>query len=136
MLAEVPGRRIVVLGEISEPPGSQGPIYRRIGERLAGMATRVVVVGGNFQRYVSGAVAAGLPRTAFIDAGRSVRSAWEAVQADLVAGDVVLIKGRDTQRLDRVALALQGRSVRCEIEFCDVRGCRCATCPMLEKASA
>ena len=28
-LAEVPGRRIVVVGDISEPPGSQGPHYRR-----------------------------------------------------------------------------------------------------------
>jgi UDP-N-acetylmuramyl pentapeptide synthase len=40
VLADLPvdGRRIVVMGEISEPPGSQGPIYRRIGERVAEIA--------------------------------------------------------------------------------------------------
>ena len=54
------------------------------------------------------------------------------MQIDLAPGDVVLVKGRDTERLDRVALALQGRQVRCAIEFCDLRGVRCETCPKLE----
>jgi UDP-N-acetylmuramyl pentapeptide synthase len=132
VLTEVPGRRIVVIGSVSEPPGSQGPICRQIGQRLAGIASRVIVVGPMFQRYAAGAVAAGMPRTALVEAKRDLRAAWEAVQTDLVPGDVVLVKGRDTERLDRVALALQGRPVRCTIEFCDLRGLRCETCPKLE----
>ena len=55
VLAELPGRRIVVIGSVSEPPGSQGPIYRRLGERLAEMATQVIVVSSEFQRYAAGA---------------------------------------------------------------------------------
>jgi hypothetical protein len=85
-----------------------------------------------FQRYAAGATAAGMPRAAMVDAKRDVRAAWEAVQGDLAPGDVVLVKGRDTERLDRVALALQGRDVRCEIESCDLKGVRCQSCPMLE----
>ena len=92
----------------------------------------MIVVGPMFQRYAAGATAAGMPRTALVDAKRGVRAAWEAVQADLAPGDIVLVKGRDTERLDRVALALQGRTVGCEIEFCDLRGVRCETCPRLE----
>ncbi|HEX6015342.1 MAG TPA: hypothetical protein VFY87_26795 [Geminicoccaceae bacterium] len=92
----------------------------------------MVVVGPMFRRYAAGATAAGMPREALLDARRDVRAAWEAVRADLRPGDVVLVKGRDTERLDRVALALQGRPVRCTIEFCDLRGVRCQTCPMLE----
>jgi UDP-N-acetylmuramyl pentapeptide synthase len=132
-MAEVPGRRIVVIGEISEPPGSKGPIYRRLGERLAGIASRVVCVGAasSYQAYVAGAARAGMPRAALVHAGRDLRTAWEAVQADLGPGDVVLVKGRDTQRLDRVALALEGRGVRCGIEVCNFE-LRCHTCPMLE----
>jgi hypothetical protein len=56
-----------------------------------------------------------------------------AVGEDLGTGDVVLIKGRDTQRLDRVALALMGRAVRCDIAFCNAMPMRCASCPMLER---
>ena len=52
-------------------------------------------------------------------------------------GDVVLLKGRDTQRLDRIALKLLGRDVRCTRVHCDLNGFsangeRCAVCPALE----
>lgn len=49
----------------------------------------------------------------------------------LQPGDVVLVKGRDTQRLDRISLALQGENVKCDIRFCDARVYRCDSCPML-----
>jgi UDP-N-acetylmuramoyl-tripeptide--D-alanyl-D-alanine ligase len=134
LLAEIPAqRRVVVLGEVSEPPGSQGPIYRRLGERVGQVATRAIFVGGNFQRYAAGATRGGLRRADLVDVGTSVQAAVEAVRADLAPGDVVLIKGRDTQRLDRVALALAGRQVRCQITFCDVKVRRCERCPMLER---
>ena len=132
VLEQVPGRRIVVIGSVAEPPGSQGPIYRRLGQRLAGIASRVIVVGDAARRYASGAVAGGLPRAALINAGHDVRAAWEAVQADLRPGDVVLARGRITERLDRVALALQGRDVRCTIESCKLAEIRCESCPKLE----
>ena len=135
VLAEVPaGRRVVVIGDVPEPPGSIGPIYRRIGERFAGIASRVVCAGtgSGFKRYQAGAARAGMARSALVHAGHSLRKAWELAGADLGPGDVVLVKGRDTERLDRVSLAPQGCTVRCEIEFCDIKGMRCEVCPMLE----
>jgi UDP-N-acetylmuramoyl-tripeptide--D-alanyl-D-alanine ligase len=132
LLADVPGRRIVVMGSMSEPPGSQGPIYRRLGGRIAAIASRLIVASPAFPKYASGARAAGMPRSALIDGHRDLRGIWEAVQADLRPGDVVLVKGRDTERLDRIGLALQGRDVRCTIAFCDLRGIRCERCPKLE----
>ena len=132
VMAELPGRRIVVIGSVSEPPGSQGVICRQLGQRLAQVASRVIVVGPMFQRYAAGATSASMPRAALIDAKRDIRAAWEAVREGLAPGDVVLVKGRDTERLNRVALALQGRPVRCLIEYCDHRGVRCQTCPKLE----
>ena len=60
VLSGIPGRRIVVIGSVSEPPGSQGPIYRRIGTRLAEVASRVVVVSSELQRYAAGVRAGGL----------------------------------------------------------------------------
>lgn len=133
LLAEIPARRIVVIGSVSEPPGSQGPIYRRLGGRIATIASRLIVTSSEFQRYAAGARAAGMPRSALVDGHRDLRGIWEGLRADLEPGDVVLIKGRDTERLDRVGLALQGRNVRCTIAFCDLRGIRCEICPQLEK---
>jgi UDP-N-acetylmuramoyl-tripeptide--D-alanyl-D-alanine ligase len=125
-------RRMVILGEVSEPPGSQGPIYREIGERVASIASRAIFIGGNFQRYAAGVRRGGLPSSSTADAGRSALKAAELLRKDLRSGDVVLIKGRDTQRLGRVTLSLMGRKVRCDIDFCDTRAVRCETCPILE----
>jgi UDP-N-acetylmuramoyl-tripeptide--D-alanyl-D-alanine ligase len=130
--AEVPAeRRIVVLGEVSEPPGSQGPIYRHIGRRVAQTASLAVFVGHNFQRYAAGAARAGMSRDAMIDAGGGVMKAIEFLHEEVRPGDVVLLKGRDNQKLERVALALQGRDVRCNAVRCRVRGFSCAGCPAL-----
>jgi len=132
--AEIPARRrIVVLGDVSEPPGKQGPIYRHFGERIARTASKAVLVTRNYQWYTAGAVRAGMPRQALVGVGKSAVRAAEAVQGDLGPGDVVLIKGRDTQRLSRVALALQGRIVRCDIMPCRVDRMPCERCPMLEQ---
>jgi hypothetical protein len=73
-----------------------------------------------------------MPASALTDAGYSVLDAVEALRDDLGPGDVVLIKGRDTQRLDRVALALAGRNVGCTIPVCGLKHTRCDQCPMLE----
>ena len=132
-LSRIPARRrIVVLGEVSEPPGSQGPIYRDIGAHIARVACRAVFVGHNFQRYKAGATRGGLSKGALVNAGNLVIKAAEALKNDLGPGDVVLIKGRDTQRLDRVACALAGHHVRCTIQQCRLKHHRCHECPMLE----
>ena len=121
------------MGEVSEPPGSQGPIYRELGRRIAAVADYVIFVGGNFQRYAAGARQGGLPKSALFNAKGSVLKAAEYLQNELRAGDIVLIKGRDTQQLERVALVLTGHNVRCDIAFCDVRAVTCENCPMLER---
>ena len=92
-------RKLIIMGEVSEPPGSQGPVYRALGERMGRITDKIVLVGGNFQRYAAGAAAVGFPRDAIVDAGRDFRRASDAIADDLAAGDVVLIKGRDTQSL-------------------------------------
>lgn len=52
--AEIPAsRRIVVLGQVSEPPGQQGAIHRYLGERVAQVASYAIFVGVNCQPYIS-----------------------------------------------------------------------------------
>ena len=136
VLAEIPARRrMVVLGEIDSPPGCAWPHYRRVGERVARVASRAVIVGTeeSFRHYLVGASQASLGGRVLVRAGPSVHSAIELLRREVGPGDVVLIKGRWGQRLERVALALAGRRVNCDITYCSVRGRRCGRCPMLER---
>jgi UDP-N-acetylmuramoyl-tripeptide--D-alanyl-D-alanine ligase len=134
VLAEIPAkRRIVVLGQVTEPPGEQGPIYRHLGERIGSIASRAIFICDRRDSACSaGATAAGMPRSAIVKTGRDLFKAIEALQGDLGPGDAVLIKGRITERLDRIALALMGRTVNCRIDSCRTRIVRCDRCPMLE----
>lgn len=134
-LSEIPAaNRIVVLGEVSEPPGSQGPIYKKLGELAAKAATKVILVTEKkaFERYRSGLNSGGFPRQSLVHAGRSAIAAVEIVQQTLEPGDVVLVKGKDTQRLERVAFALMGRKVSCSLTYCSLKATRCADCDLLE----
>ena len=134
--AKVPAkRRFLVIGDISEPPGKQGPLYKEIGMRLASIADRVIVIGArkSFERYCVGMAPGKRRKEVFVSAGKSIGKAVDILRDDLGPGDVVLIKGRDTQRLERVALLLSGLPVGCDITFCDAVGTRCEGCPMLER---
>jgi UDP-N-acetylmuramoyl-tripeptide--D-alanyl-D-alanine ligase len=133
LLEEIPAeRRFVVLGDVSEPPGSQGPIYRALGVRLARISTQAVIVSPRFRRYAAEAARQGAPPGRLLDAGRDPLAAARLLAERLRPGDVVLVKGRDTQRLERVSLALQGRSVRCSIPTCRALS-RCEGCAMLAR---
>jgi alanine racemase len=134
LLAQIPAqRKIVVMGEVSDPPSSSGPIYRRIGRRMAEVADQVIVMGRHDQRYSTGLARGGLPRHAITMAGHSFDRALAAIPTDLGPGDIILIKGRHSERLGRIALALMGRKVRCTIAYCPVHDyLRCDACKMLE----
>ncbi|MGH8713345.1 MAG: Mur ligase family protein [Casimicrobiaceae bacterium] len=134
VLAQVPApRRIVLLGAVSEPPDKQRRTYQAIGERVAGIAAHLVVFKNEFEPYWSGARRGGMRREAVTNAGRTARQAAEALDRVLQPGDVLLIKGRSPEKLDRVRLILEGRAVGCEIRYCSFRTIECDECPMLER---
>jgi UDP-N-acetylmuramyl pentapeptide synthase len=69
ILSQVPARRrYVVLGEVNEPQGPLGPVYRDLGERIGRSATKAYLFcsGRRFRDYGSGAARAGLPRSAVV----------------------------------------------------------------------
>lgn len=135
VLRQMPGsRKIAVLGDVEGPPGPQGPIYRRIGADLAGVASLVVFVGGRkaYASLVGGARSAGFDKDNVIHVGRSVHAAFETLRGEVGPGDVVWIKGRSTQHLGRIGLALAGRDVTCDVVRCPVTP-GCGACPMLAR---
>ena len=134
--AAVPARRrIAVLGEMDEPPPQEAVAYRALGARVAAMAARAIFVGHKFRRYGPGATSGGLAADQVLRA-RDVHDALALVRADLGPGDVVLLKGRWQQRLGRIALALEGRDVRCRADPCPFRRMLCDLCPLLERPFA
>lgn len=131
---EVPAQRKVVLfGDMSAMQGREWPIYLAVGAHVARVAERFSVVGRSFKRYSRGARKAGMPREALADAGRTVHEAAAHLARVLRPGDVVLLKGRRGQKLDRVRLILEGREVGCRIKLCELLTVECAECPMLER---
>ena len=122
VLAQVPAsRRIVMLGSVSEPPGAQRPIYKALGERIAAIASHLVVFNHDFDPVWSGARRGGMPSASVTDAGHTARDAAEALSQLLHPGDVLLIKGRGPEKLDRIRLILEGRRVGCDIRYCSLR---------------
>lgn len=136
-LAEIPARqRLVVLGDGDQPPGDPEAAHRAFGEHAARIADRLVLItDDHLAAYRVGAERGGLSPGAVDSAGASVAAAVDAVAARLDADDVVLVKGRARQRLGRVALALAGRTVRCDLPACFAR-IRCEHCPMLERGGS
>jgi len=132
-VSRLPARRkVVVIGDVEEPPGSQGPIYKTLGERLAEVADIVVFIGGrtNFGRLKAGMIPGGLPRESVHNLRNLPQAIADFLASELRQDDLVLIKGRSTQHLERVALLLCGKEVTCKAQVCPWRH-DCATCPLL-----
>ncbi|HPU56445.1 MAG TPA: cyanophycin synthetase, partial [Verrucomicrobiota bacterium] len=126
-------RKIVVLGNVEEPPGKQGEIYRDLGRRLAGFAQFVVCIGGEHMTAVrAGARAAGMDRAAVRLAGSRIGPALELLKETVRPGSLVLIKGASTQRLRRITLALLGRTCSCRVKYCAAKAASCDVCPLLQ----
>jgi UDP-N-acetylmuramoyl-L-alanyl-D-glutamate--2,6-diaminopimelate ligase len=128
-------RRLVLLGSISEPPNPQRQVYRRFGHRFAQFADIALLLGpkDRCQSYASGAVAAGMPRERIMKFHNDLKQAIEALRKTLQPGDVLMIKGRLNDHLERITLALSGQKVGCWRAECRSRAYRCDNCPMLEK---
>jgi UDP-N-acetylmuramoyl-tripeptide--D-alanyl-D-alanine ligase len=135
LVAQIPGRRFAVLGDITEPSGSQRTRYRELGALLGPLFERVVYLGSQAQALTSSLVRAGLARERVTHCD-TVQQAAALLQQELRSGDVVLLKGRTTDRIERVALLLQGRTVACGLKLCRAQGIDCASCPMLERGWA
>ncbi|MGD9675879.1 MAG: Mur ligase family protein [Candidatus Bipolaricaulia bacterium] len=136
-VGELPARRkIVVLGDVEEPPASQGPIYREVGTHAARVADRVFFLGGkkNFARLRAGTAAAGLARQELFNIRGEPRHVAKILASELGPDDLVLIKGRSTEHLERIVLELTGRGVDCVLRLCRRRH-DCATCPLRGRRS-
>jgi len=103
LLAELPGRRIAVLGEMRELGAAEEEGHRQVGERAAACADLVLVVGERARPLYEAAVAAGTAETRFFNAPAD---AVPVLRDELKSGDHVLVKASRAVALETLVDAL------------------------------
>ena len=119
-------RRILVIGTISDTPGSTSPKYRHLAKDALAFADLVIFVGKK-AHYSSKPNETPHPK---LKQFATVREASEFLDGKLVAGDLVLIKGSmAADHLIRIPLHRE-RAIACWRMDCQ-RMTRCTACPLL-----
>jgi UDP-N-acetylmuramoyl-tripeptide--D-alanyl-D-alanine ligase len=112
LLAATPGfqRRILAAGEMRELGPSSGQLHREGGEFAArtGKIDFVIGVQGDALQVVEGAIAAGLPREKSKFFG-TPENAAEFLAGFVRPGDLLLVKGSRSVKMERIVEALLGR---------------------------
>jgi UDP-N-acetylmuramoyl-tripeptide--D-alanyl-D-alanine ligase len=99
LLAELPGRRIAVLGEMLELGDDAEAEHDRVGRHAADVADRLVVVGEGARGIVEGALAAGLD-VVDVELVDDRDAALMLLLAQLRDGDTILVKASRGAALD------------------------------------
>jgi UDP-N-acetylmuramoyl-tripeptide--D-alanyl-D-alanine ligase len=112
VLAATPNfrRRILAAGEMRELGESSAQLHREAGESAAktGKIDWVIGVAGNAAEIVEGAVHAGVPRAQTRVFATSEEAA-KFLEDFIGAGDVILVKGSRSVKMERIAEALIAR---------------------------
>ena len=111
VLADLPGRRVAVLGEMLEL-GPGGPAaHREVGRRAAGTAQLLVTVGDGALEIAAAARAAGLPADVIHHAPDAAAATRRLIPL-LQPGDTILVKGSHDVALDAVVADLEAAASR------------------------
>ncbi len=98
-------RKIAVLGDMGELGDYSKEAHEKIGVIAAGTVDLLVVVGPKSSATADGAVKAGLSKTAVVSFKDSKEAASKIVEY-ISPKDVVLVKGSQSMRMERVVLKL------------------------------
>jgi len=118
LLAETPGRRLALLGDMLELGALSEAEHARVGRRAAEVVNTLFTVGAHARRISEAASHMGLPRVRHF---KSKEDAAEALRAELRAGDVVLVKASRALALDTVVADVLGTSERAPTTGASVR---------------
>jgi UDP-N-acetylmuramoyl-tripeptide--D-alanyl-D-alanine ligase len=109
---ELPGRLVVVVGDMLELGSSSSELHRAAGRRLAQAQPALVVAVGEYAADLLGGLRDGGLPAAAARACKDVEEASNALGADLRGGDVVLLKGSRGVQLDQIVSRLVDATVR------------------------
>lgn len=109
LLGELDGRRVAVLGDMRELGIYEAEGHEKVGIRAAQVCAEVVTLGNLGRQIAQAALKAGLPSWA-IHSYMTVEETINYLQSNLRSGDVVLVKGSHSLRMDRIVNALEANS--------------------------
>ncbi len=110
---DVPGRKYIILGQMSELGAAAARWHDAVGQALAGKnIDRLITVGPLAERIGHAAQSAGVSPDRMMNVD-TAEAAAAAIQRDLHAGDALLVKGsRYASRLERAVKLLLGHPER------------------------
>lgn len=103
LLAEMPGRRIAVLGDMLELGSEEAAGHREVGAYSVGRCERLLAIGPRARQISEGAWAAGHGQIEWYE---TKEAATAALRRDLEADDVVLVKASHGLALETLVEAL------------------------------
>jgi UDP-N-acetylmuramoyl-tripeptide--D-alanyl-D-alanine ligase len=130
-LASLPEqRKIAVLGEMRELGDWSDAMHEAVGAKAGLSVTDLIFIGPSFDIVRDTATASGLATDRIHRAESATHAAW--VLEGLLTDDptAMLVKGSRFVHTERVALALEGLTVKCELAVCELY-IHCRTCPKL-----
>lgn len=106
LLAELPGRRLALLGEMRELGAAEVEGHREVGRKAASVCDLLLVAGERAQPLAEAAKEAGLRDVRFF---QSTEALAATLANDLTAGDYLLVKASRGMALETVVEALLAR---------------------------
>lgn len=100
-------RRVAVLADMLELGKYSADAHREVGEHVAATADVLVTVGFRSRVVAEGAIAAGMPRAqVHVYEHESSAEVGKILAKEIKKGDVILVKGSQSMRMEHVVLAL------------------------------
>lgn len=108
-------RKIAVLGDMLELGRYSAEAHKRVGERVAETADMLCTVGFRARAIAQAALDAGMKDDQIrqYEMGEAERAGKE-LESDLKAGDIVLVKGSQSMRMERTVLEIMAEPTRAD----------------------
>ena len=106
LLNDLVGRKVAVLGDMLELGQYEQRGHEMVGIRAAEVVDELITVGERGHMIAQSAIDAGLPAKSITQVDQ-VEQAIQYLQPELKPNDVVLVKGSNMMRMDRIVTALE-----------------------------
>lgn len=123
----IASRKRIVIGQLSDYPGSSRPKYRDAYRAARAVADQVIFVGDNAHRHRAGEQDRAEGRIVELPNARQLH---DFLRRTLSEDELILIKSSENLHLERAALAFK-HEVRCWVDVCGKKG-SCIKCGMFE----
>jgi UDP-N-acetylmuramoyl-tripeptide--D-alanyl-D-alanine ligase len=131
-LAEFPGRKVAVLGEMGELGEYSEKMHRSVGEEAAKLKLDVVVGIGPLTKFIIEAAQDSGMRKNQLFWAANVQEAAEILKKVLKKDDLLYLKASLLRHLERILLLLKGEEVCCTETVCHHYQ-PCSTCSRLKE---